>query len=319
GTSWLLYADRDSDTFMKLCGRPDCTHSDENCNAFFKSASSICYYDGFLYTFDDNDDIIRINLDGTERVSVYNIESFAKAGGYDGRFGMKILNGVFMIDLIKVNENGLDTYNGFFYKLDGSMDKLQPTQNTFDIEADGEVFFTSVYNKDNNSYTYNIWDPDKGIGDELFKAEEPLIRGYIGTKAEYHIEDGVIIENSYAEGGKELIDTGLKGNYQLACFPDCMVVYEFLSYEDLMQGSALEEVTLHFYDWKYNDLGSVKINYEFHQQDILNAGIICGETPERIMLTDNSDFAPRYFINKSDFGSENIEIHSFNLPDDLNN
>ena len=241
GTSWLLYADRDSDTFMKLCGRPDCNHSDENCNAFFKSAYNICYYDGFLYTFDDNDDIIRINLDGTERVSVYNIESFAKAGGCDGRSGMKILNGVFMIDLIKVNENGWDTYNGFFYKLDGSMDKLQPTQNTFDIEADGEVFFTSVYNKDNNSYTYNIWDPDKGIGDELFKAEEPLIRGYIGTKAEYHIENGVIIENSYAEGRKELIDTGLKGNFQLACFPDCMVVYEFLSYEDLMQGSALEE------------------------------------------------------------------------------
>lgn len=93
-----------------------------------------------------------------------------------------------------------------------------------------------------------------------------------------------------------------------------MVVYEYLSDEELNQGIALDEVTLHFYDWDGNDLGSTKINYQF-RKEILNAGLICGETPERIILTDNYDFSPRYYINKSDFGTGNIEIHAFSLPE----
>lgn len=35
GLTYLLYADHDSDTFVKLCARPDCTHSDRFCNAYF--------------------------------------------------------------------------------------------------------------------------------------------------------------------------------------------------------------------------------------------------------------------------------------------
>ncbi|MDE7280801.1 MAG: hypothetical protein K2N36_03560, partial [Ruminiclostridium sp.] len=67
--SWLLYADHGSDTVIKLCGRPDCNHSDNDCNAYFGSATDICYYDGFLYTYDiGSGDILRMNLDGTERV-----------------------------------------------------------------------------------------------------------------------------------------------------------------------------------------------------------------------------------------------------------
>ena len=318
--TWLLYTDHGSDTIIKLCGRPDCNHTDKDCNAFFDSAYGICCYNGFLYTFDGNDDIIRMNLDGTERTSIYNISSFAKAKGYDGEFGMRVLNGVFMIDLTKVDESGLTVREGYYYKLDGSMDELQPVHNiSFDIKADGESFIMPVYNKESDSYTYNIWNPDKGVGDELFKTDKHLIYkhliyGYIGTKAEYHIEDGIIIENSYAKGKKELINTGLKGNCQLACFPDCMVAYEYLSNEELNQGVTLDEVTMHFYDWDCNDLGSVKINYKFCQE-ILLSGLICGETPERIILTDDYGFAPRYYINKSDLGTGNIEIHAFNLPD----
>lgn len=33
--TWLLYSDHGSDTIIKLCGRPDCNHTDKDCNAFF--------------------------------------------------------------------------------------------------------------------------------------------------------------------------------------------------------------------------------------------------------------------------------------------
>ena len=313
--TWLLYTDHGSDTIIKLCGRPDCNHTDKDCNAYFIFANSICYYNGFLYTFINKDDeIIRMNPDGTERTPIYNISSFEKAGGYNGSLSPRIVNGVFFISLTKVDKNGVTIIDSYYYKLDGSMDEPKPVENSFYLNADGESFIVPVYDEENSLYTYNAWDPDKGIGDDLFKTDQLSSYGYIGTKARYYIDNGIIIEDFYTEERKELINTGLKGNYQLACFPDCMVAYEYLSDEELNQGVTLDEVTMHFYDWDCNDLGSVKINYKF-RQEILGAGLICGETPERIILTDDYNFAPRYYINKSDLGTGNIEIHAFNLPD----
>ena len=99
--SWLLYADHNSDTVIKLCGRPDCSHTDNNCNAYFNRAYTICYYDGFLYTFDDkeltdstNRDLIRMNLDGTERQVLYNSSEFMTANGYKTLDNEKIMNGM---------------------------------------------------------------------------------------------------------------------------------------------------------------------------------------------------------------------------------
>lgn len=45
GLTYLLYADHDSDTFVKHCARPDCTHSDRFCNAYFENGTNV-YYDG---------------------------------------------------------------------------------------------------------------------------------------------------------------------------------------------------------------------------------------------------------------------------------
>lgn len=34
GGTYLLYNDDGSDTFIKLCGRADCTHDNPDCNAY---------------------------------------------------------------------------------------------------------------------------------------------------------------------------------------------------------------------------------------------------------------------------------------------
>ncbi len=88
------------------------------------------------------------------------------------------------------------------------------------------------------------------------------------------------------------------------CLPDCMVVSE--------KAREYKEKMLLFYDWDLNSLGSMKLDYDFDESIF---GPICGETPERIFLTDNNMLTPRYYINKSDFGTGNIEIHPLNMPD----
>ena len=320
--SWLLYADHGSDTVIKLCGRPDCNHTGKDCNAYFEKASSICYYDGFLYTYNDNHSdmnsggLIRMNLDGTGRTTVYNPSSFAEKNGYESVINVKIFNGVLILCFNKLDENGQDITDYGCYKLDGSMKepKIDKFWGIF-LQADGENFIGIVdYDKQSELFVYGIWEPEKGVVSELFKADYPHTRGYLGKEAEYYIDNGIIIENTYGEVKKELLDTGLKGQYQLVCFPDCMVAYEYLNDDEIQHEVTLDEITMYFYDWDYKKLGSVKIDYNINKF-VLGTGIICGETPERIILTDNFYFTPRYYINKSDFGTGSIKIYAFNLPD----
>lgn len=77
--TFILYGDHGSDTLIKLCGRADCTHSDNECNAYLYGATQICYYDGYLYADSGSSvapKIIRMDLDGTNRVTVLDTNTF---------------------------------------------------------------------------------------------------------------------------------------------------------------------------------------------------------------------------------------------------
>ena len=69
--------------------------------------------------------------------------------------------------------------------------------------ADGENFVGVVdSNGENGSFTYGIWEPEKGVVAELFKTDDVNALnayGYYGTKAHYYVENGIIIEDSRDE------------------------------------------------------------------------------------------------------------------------
>ena len=306
--SWLLYGDHNSDTVIKLCGRPDCTHSDSDCNAYFGSCSSICYYDGYLYTFGD-EGLYRINLDGSDRLLVFDLPAFMVGlhDNYRGIYAPTIWNGLLSFDLTKLDGSGNQIGTSFYYKLDGSMKVPKETGvPLWLIKTDGDAFCGAIGYDDEGEareYIYGIWDPNTDTTTEFFRVPETFGINYIGNEAMYYIEDGVVYEYVYSTGTTgALFDTGLEGTYKLSCFPDVIVVSEYA------EDAHMEDLTLRFYDWNFNHLGSVRIDFPFAGWLI---SVICGETHERIMLTDSLDFVPRYYIEKSDLGTGNITIHEY--------
>ena len=319
--SWLLYIEHGSDTVIKLCGRADCTHTDSDCNAYFAHGINICYYDGYLYTYGGDGShkgLIRLNLDGTERRMVYTLysfenEAFMQKNKYTGLSSMKILNGVFVFNLQKLDYNGNEILHRYYYMLDGTMEEPKMSNNAVGIHSDGEAVISIGYDYDKKQHVYRTWDMIADTTVTLFESPELRFLGYIGVDAEYFMDDGIVYEYSYAEGKKALFDTGLNdGEYQLSCFPDCIAISELGAAEDMTNEKIIEERTLYFYDWSFNNLGSVNIDFP---STFTISTPICGETDERIMLTDANDLVPRYYINKSDFGTGNIEIHAYKLPD----
>ena len=304
---WLLYGDHGSDTIIKLCGRPDCTHSDEDCNAYFGGCNNICYYGGYLYTF-GYDGLYRINLDGSKRLLVFNLPDFKMdlRENYRGKFAPEIRNGVLSFDLTKLDESGNQIGTSFYYKLDGSMESPKQTAPmVYRTDTDGDTFCGIIGFDDEGEereYIYGIWDPDTNMTTEFFQTTTRYSSGYIGSKAIYYIENGVVYEYTYATGTTSaLFDTGLEGMYRVSCFPDIIVVSEYSEGPQDAEGSVL-----YFYDWNFQKLGSLRIDYSGR---VLN--FICGETHERIMLADSLDSIPRYYIDKSDFGTGNITIHEY--------
>lgn len=76
---YILYADTETQLSGYLCGKPECTHSDENCNAWIGNASNLFIYDDHIYwvSMDYNDDVKlwlnRMELNGEKHKQVMQL------------------------------------------------------------------------------------------------------------------------------------------------------------------------------------------------------------------------------------------------------
>ena len=315
--NFLFYGDHGSDSIVKLCSRPECSHADKECNAFLGVGSSnICYYNGNLYMvqFMENQEphveVVKFNLDGTGRVPVMNTLSLGNQ--YSGNSCWQIWNGVFSIVMTYIDESGNECGDHYYYKLDGSMKQIEPCSMWFPRANDGE-FFLNYITADDGTQNIYYWDPDTNKNTYLENVKE-ISSGYTGVEWSYKIQDGIFYRyNELAQKEEALFDTGLDGEKAVSCFPDCIVIRDHISWDSYLSGETLEKLNLYFYNWDYEFLGSVALDYPRAAEDFIIP--ICAETPERIILTDSYNLYPRYYIEKSDFGTGNIDIHAYNLPD----
>ena len=83
--TFVYYCPRGESRFVPLCGKPNCTHNDPNCNAFVSLGSPLELYDGMLYIDVGPDEdalsFVKMKLDGTEHETV---STDLKAYGLNG-------------------------------------------------------------------------------------------------------------------------------------------------------------------------------------------------------------------------------------------
>lgn len=321
GRSYLLYADHGSDTVVKLCARPDCTHSDRLCNAYFENGSSV-YCDGsHLYVGEHAGTMIkvyRLDMDGGNRIQIMDnlavLEGFNKGGG-----NVAISNGYCFFTLGKM-VNGEIEETDFYFKLDGSMEQPAPLPqgyyHTYDDGSNILLLGPGKYDGRPESGRY-LWDANTNTAQWIVDQPE-YFYGYVGVNGIYYIDGGVIYrKNAGSETTDILFDTGLSGDHKLKGLPEYLVVMDTVYWwQDGRENDSLEGQTLCFYSWDFKLLGECEINYEANGSNVYE-NIIAGETAERIYLAAHNLGLPEYYIDKSDFGTGNIEIHPLELPEDI--
>ena len=156
-------------------------------------------------------------------------------------------------------------------------------------------------------YVY-AWDPVSNTLEPLGDRKNQ-VSGYFNETGGYYIEDGVIRQWNYkTKEGKDLFDTGLRGNLILNCYPDCLVISETCSVEE-----QADTISLWFYDWDYKSIGECKVSFEEARWYPI---IVMSETEKRIILGDpvRNDL-PIWYIEKSDFGTGTIILHEYHYPE----
>lgn len=312
--SFILYLDNGTDTMIKLCGRPDCNHSNSDCNSYLYCGSMLSYHNGYLYAVSganataEQCELIRMEPDGTEHVTVLNLLAFAEAHDGDYVQSTLIANGYFVFSVYAWKNSGTGGLSGtwvetYVYKLDGSLGEPQA------VDADGAILyncgdvFLAYRNEAQNGGQYgSYWNWDPETDSTTYLADHPGQPGWFDEKEAYYFKDGAICRLTYATQSEEvMVDTGLEGKYYLFVFPDCMVV------ASSGIGNAPDN-QLYIYNWAYELVDVVRVP---NVTNVSTHFLLIAETAEYFFLTDKVNGAPKYYVSKADLGAEEVNVHTF--------
>ena len=318
--NFILYADHGSDTLIRLCGRADCSHSDEDCNAYLYRGSSLSYYNDHLYGVsgklsEEACMLVRMNPDGSNHVAVLDILEFAREHGGDYVEWCGISDGILMFDVwhwVEDETYGEDPYKkaycgtflqSYYYRLDGSMrDPEEVNCNGLLLNdiPNGFLVWLEESKTGIKEGSFWSWDFDTNTGGYL--TDYPGQFGWFDEKQVYYHWDGAICRRDNATGTETvMVETGLEGDYYLTAFPDCIVLTS-------LSAETTASKMIYIYNWAFELIDAVNIDYP-HSSSI-NDLLIC-ETAERFILSDNNKGNPLYYIEKSELGTGNVQIHEF--------
>lgn len=322
---WILYVDDGSDMVIKLCGRPDCTHDTTDCNAYVEAAEMISYYEGHLYVVSDSTDVvgeelehrsklIQMDPDGSDRVEVIDFLEFAKENGGAKADVEMIVEGYCLFNTYGwgQTEDGQrvqDYQKTFLYKLDGSMEPKEVAPGGLPLYSCGDVLLCWKPNESKNGgENGSYWDWDLETGIMTYLTDHPGQPGWFGETEAYYFKGGAVWRLDYETGQEEIvIDTGLEGDHYAICLPDCLIVVE----DAVMQ---ISDKNLYFYNWAFELVDTVQIEYP--DEGFMLSQAVIAETAERIILSDShKNERPSYYIDKSELGTGDVELHPFELPE----
>ena len=306
GDRYIMYADYGSDTFVKLCGRADCTHDNSDCNAYLRMGYNISYYGGYLYAAtgdgaaDGECELLRMDPDGRNRITLLDVREFASKHGGDFARCDAITDGYCLFSTYYWNEIDEGSLSGSFlnayiYKLDGSMKepKLLESDGMFLYQC-GDV--SLVLGPDN---CYYDWDMEK---DQLtYLSDSVGATAWYGKEVAYYFKDGAVCRMTYENQMEEvLIKTDLKGEYLASFFPDCLILAS--------REVEREDNNLYIYNWEFELVDTVELP---NPNGLDPSHLVVAETAERLILSDIFAGNPKFYIEKSELGTGNCEVHEY--------
>lgn len=308
---FIYYLDDGSDHLVPLCGRPDCTHKTADCNAYVFEGEQMTVYGDHLYVSSGNrstqkSELIRMDLDGSNHVTVLNLLDFAIKQGGNIAVCDLFTDKYALIEVRKLEETTTGTMTTatyrfmalYYYAMDGSMDEPQLCKSKGMLKNCGDtVLCLSDDYPEIAELCYCSWDPETDTMTYLMP--QPGYAGYCDDEAAYYHKDGAVYKYTHATGTEEVMaETGLEGRYVLNAFPDCFV---------LGSGYDVMDPDLYIYNWEFQLVDMIELPFA---SDNVGSYLV-SETEDRLIFVTEigPDPLPAYYLSKSELGTGTAELH----------
>ena len=213
GDQLIRYADKATGICLPLCGKPECTHNNDNCNAYLYSVSiyGLSCYNDRLYWIDVNpknwleECIYSMAYDGTDRRTE---RSLGVAGGFlEAQFHRGYLYVSYRTQEV-VNAEAKDTLHVVAYRLgsdEGPVEILNEEVRNLSqqirIQAFGDIVYIALKaNEDGSDIELYRWDTQIGELETLFCGDIP----FFWRKEFWATEEGIMLYGN--------VPTGPEGN-----------------------------------------------------------------------------------------------------------
>lgn len=328
---FLHYSQYGNAEFVKICTKDDCTHMYDDCNSFVGKDKQIGYYKSNIYFTEQTSsltlNLIKINMDGTERQVVKNIIS-------DPQIALKVNYGFFHMDYyyFLVTDGGemgsaYNTDNNLYrIKLDDNSEyeiifsnDIIPRISMFTLIEDNIFFYvnnTGVYPQDYKNLTTDSVDfelymfsltnneihymTDKWT--EYTNCHYDTEKGYC-----YKHNDGFytldLVTKQMVKVADSLTDEGWRSVAHF--YPDYIYVITFTNTkDDKGYDQYFNNQTIYIFDRMYNLMDTYTIDVSGTQ-----LGCMIEETNNYIILSSNYYKPADYFLYKSDIGNNSISLN----------
>ena len=229
----ICFLDKASGYVGPLCGKPECTHRDKNCNAYIEARSnSLSVYDGRLYWVEESMSggfayaICSTALDGTDRRLVRELDrELIQSGAIDGVFHR---GWFYMAGEYQNVEDGIP--NSYVYAVAWPLDPEEEAVVLFDmpmgmastnyyIQGYGDSVYLLVQKPVEKELIIARWSPETRALETFYQGASPNYGG------RYYVvrEDGVYFIGDIIVGGPD--ETGF-GRYRFVLYH-----YDFASGE----------------------------------------------------------------------------------------
>lgn len=220
---YIEYADLESGFSGPLCGKPECRHTDETCNAhvFSSAAEGLSYYNGRIYWIASDFQGVHIfssALDGTDRRTVRDLDRSLFSRPTANRYVMLHRGYMYLCGGTSEVSNNIPTYGSFVYSvpIDGGEDGTIIWENKYSDPEIGVSCFmqpyrTSLYfmeatwKGDVDMLTLCRWDVTAQELETLFEGEVPFSPNEFWVEEDYILFSDALSGNIYKyefESGK---------------------------------------------------------------------------------------------------------------------
>lgn len=330
---FVYFMEKETGASTILCGKPDCAHNDETCNAFVSDASFLTYYNGRLYWSQDDyvqengsivckgERLYSMELDGTGHTIVQQLE-FVPGGD----------TGIYITCPIIHRGNIYFAYSGALYtaelgadiqdavliygeeKADDGSRVLDLYEMRYELWADGNAVYFMAKNVQQDDGTYKDtlfrYDTQTGKAEEVWKVPDEADVGAWDTTGvrvtQWYVSDECIwfylsgngIWYTELSTGKTAKLTDVAVSAGVASFSDQYIVVMSKSVAGvnlLDSGSALSGGdALYVYDYEGRLIREVSLDQIYEDCDKVSACSILWIEGEKIYVHADATIPSTY-------------------------